>query len=320
MGRSMRPRIVPFGVVVTLVAAPAVADSVPSDQSLANIALGQIPPSALPYSFMVPGIAGSLEKSLSEDLPNGDNLDLYAGYPGTPALGPEVDSPEMATLDGLQAPGGQGWLDQGFLAYGVVTAGFEHDDQQIEVSRFTGHNNFHTPYDVAHLDSTALRYTWKLDSNWSLQGSWGSLKNPEYFAPTIDEERWTASAKYTLPFGRDGSWSAMFAWGLRQESVGDNLNALAFDTECKPFEGWTVFAHGGLEQDNALLAGGALDPAGLRNSGTVSLGTVHDWTLFERVKVGAGGLYAFNLTPQNPTATPVAGIRGAIAYIHLSAQ
>lgn len=316
----MRLRIVPVGIVFALVGTAALADSIPLNQSLADIALDPVPssPQTPQDPLVTPGIAVPLERSLSQDLPNGDSVELYAGYPGTPALGPEVDSPLIVVLDGLQAPSGQSWLDEAFLAYGVVTAGFSHDDQQLEISRFTGHSDYRTPYDIARLDSIALRYTWKLDSKWALQGSWGALKDPESFAPRMDENRWTASAKYTLPFGRGGTWSALFAWGLKQESIGNNLNAVALDTECKPIDGWTLFARGGLEQDNALLADGALNPDGIRNNGTASVGAVHDWTLFQRVRLGAGGLYAFDFIPQPSGQPSASAARGALAYVHLT--
>ena len=287
---------------------------------------------------LVPDLSVPLEKTMSQTLPDGDQVNLYAGYPGLAALGPTVDSQLIATLGALQAPGGQNWLDSGYMAYGVVTAGLNRDDSQFEISRFAGHASYAGPYDIAHLNSTAVRFTRNLDSNWTLQGSWGTLVGPESYAPDIVETRWTTSARYTGAFGKSGTWSTMLAWGLKQESVGANLdlNAVTVDTECRPFDGFTLFAHGGIEQDNALLAGGALDPAGVSRSGSLSLGAVHDWTLFGRVKVGAGGLYAFGLTQQPsgasmepvghspdsaaqaPVATPVGNARGAVAYLHVS--
>lgn len=268
----------------------------------------------------VPVIAGSLEKSLSQDLPNGDNVDLYAGYPGTPALGPDVDSPLIVTLDNLSAPSSQGWLDSAYDAFGVVTAGLSHDDWKVEISRFASHFGGRSPYDVARFDATAMRYTKTLDSNWTLEGSWGSLKSWEDPSRLMDEMRWTASARYTLPFGRNGSWSALLAWGLKQESIGTDLNAVSFDTECKPADGWTVFAHSGFEQDNALSSPGVLNPAATRQAGTVSFGAVHDWKVLNRLSFGAGGLYAFQLAPNLPSAAPISDARGAVAFVRLTAH
>lgn len=314
----MRLRFVPFATLAMLFSAQAFADGIPTEQSLAGAALGQGLIS--PGTFQIPDLAAPLEKAMSQELPNGGNVSLYAGYPGPAALGPAQSSPLIVALDGLQAPSGEGWLDQSFVAYGVVTAGLTDADQQLEISRFTGHTDYRGPYDIARLDSTSVRYTWKAATNWTLQGSWGSLKSPEVFAPEMDENRWTASAKYSLPFGRDGSWSAMLVWGMKQQSTGDNLNAVALDAECKPLEGWTVFARGGFEQDNALLADGAFSPAGVRNNGSASVGTVHDWKLFDQVQVGAGGLYAFSLSPSQAFSTPVGPAKGAVAYVHLVAH
>lgn len=316
----MRLSILPLGVVLACAGFPVLADVPALDLSAPGSLSAFDKPDGAQTPPISPAIAAPLEKSLEQELPNGDNVSLYAGYPGTAAIGPDVDSPLIAALDGLEATTGQGWVDQAFEAFGVVTAGLAHDDWQFETSRFTGRNDFRSPYEIAKLDSTALRLTWNYDSNLSFQGSWGSLKSPELYAPGIDEDRWTASAKYTFPFGRGGSWSAMFAWGLKQQSIGADLHAVAFDTECKPVNGWTFFAHGGFEQNNALALDGQLDPGTMTQSGTVSFGAVHDWTLFERVKIGAGGLYAFDLLPQLPGTTPVQNTGGAVAYVHLTVQ
>lgn len=315
----MRVYVLWLGVTLACMAGVACAD--PSITNFSDVLSGI---SSFPTTFSneapVPIIADSLEKSLSQPLPNGDTVDLYAGYPGTPALGPKVDSPLLVTLDNLSAPSGQGWLDSAYIAFGVVTAGLAHDDWNLEVSRFAGHFDGRSPYDIAPFDSTALRYTTTLDSNWTFESSWGSLKGPETFAPAMDETRWTASARYTLPFGRAGMWSTLLAWGLKQESIGLNLNAVALDAECKPADGWTIFAHSGFEQDNALTTSRAFDPGAVRQAGRVSFGAVHDWKLRYRVSLGAGGLYAFQLSPNLPTAAPFSDARGAVAFIRLTAQ
>lgn len=314
----MRVGVAWLGITLACLPGAACADPPVADFSDTLSGISSFP-TIVSAESPVPIGSDSLEKSLSQSLPNGDNVDLTAGYPGTPALGPQVDSPLIVTLDNLSAPGGEGWLDSAYPAFGVVTAGLEHDDWKLEISRFAGHFGGRSPYDVARLDSTAMRYTKTLNSNWTLEGSWGSLKSPENFALFMGETRWTVSARYTLPFGRSGTWSTLLAWGLKQESIGTNLNAVSFDTECKPAGGWTIFAHSGFEQDNALTTSGGLNPIGLRQAGTVSLGAVHDWNVFGRVKLGAGGLYAFQLAPNLPSAAPVGDARGAVAFLRLTA-
>jgi hypothetical protein len=315
----MRVCLALLGVTLACLSGTAYADAPPADFSDVLSGIDSFPVMAS-NEAPVPIISNSLEKSVTQALPNGDNVDLYAGYPGTPALGPKVDSPLVVALDNMSAPSGESWLDSAYTAFGVVTAGLAHDDWKLEVSRFAGHFDGRSPYAIARLDSTALRYTWSPDSNWTIESSWGSLKSPEGFAPYIDETRWTASARYTLPFGRSGTWSALLAWGLKQESIGVNLNALALDAECKPVNGWTIFAHGGFEQDNAFTPTGALNPAATRQARTVSLGAVHDWKVLDRVKLGAGGLYAFERAPDLPSAAPVPDARGAVAFVRLTAQ
>jgi hypothetical protein len=315
----MRCGAAAVGIALTCCAHGAHAEAIATNFSDVLSGISTFP-MTLSKEAPVPVIGDSLEKSLDQPLPNGDTVNLYAGYPGTPALGPKVDSPLVVTLDNLSAPNAQGWLDSAYTAFGVVTAGLAHDDWNLEVSRFAGHFDGRSPYDIAPFDSTALRFTKTLNSNWTLESSWGSLKGPETFAPAMDETRWTTGARYTLPFGRDGSWSALFAWGLKQESVGLNLNAVALDTECTPARGWTIFAHSGFQQDNALTPDGSFNPAEVRQEGMFSVGAVHDWKVHERVNLGAGGLYAFQLSPNLPGAAPVSDARGAVAFIRLTAQ
>jgi hypothetical protein len=278
-------------------------------------AIGLSPEEDIP--LILPGQFDALEKSYSQDLPNGDNVEIYAGYPGEPVLGPETDSPLVSDLDGLQAPDGQDWLDTTYTAFGVVTAGLEHDDWKLEVSRFASRNDYRSAYEITRLDSTALRLTWNLDPNWSLQGSWGSLKDA--LDPQIGETRWTASAKYTLGLGQLGSCSTMLAWGVKQES-GAGLNALALDTQCNPVNRWTVFARSDWQQNNALLPTGGVAAGQVAETGSLSLGAVHDWTLLDHVKLGAGGLYAFDVTTPPPNVSIGTRTHGAVAFLRVVAQ
>ena len=314
-----------IGIVLTALSHAAFAESIPSNQTLADVALRHAATGG--SALTLPGVAASLEKEVSQDLPNGDSVDLYAGLPGAPALGPNVDTPWFLDVDELSAQSSQGWLDQGYFAYGVVTAGFSHDDQQVELSRFAGNGQDRLLYGLQgrlpyalSLDSTSLRYTWDMDSNWTVEASWGSLLSPEDFAAGMNEERWTASVQYDAPVGHGAALSAMIAWGLKQESNGENLHAAAFDAELHLSDAWSLFAHSNFEQDNRLFADGTLIPGEMGNTGTLSLGTTHSWNLLEHARVAAGGLYTFDML-RRPAGELLAGPRsGAIAYVRLSVQ
>ena len=235
---------------------------------------------------------------------------LYFGYPGEPAFGPTAFMHRASGVDIPEAPITHHWLDSTHITFGVLTAGFVHDDIKLEVSQFTGRepdqNRF--DFDPIKLDSTAVRASWNPDQHWSLQTSWGFLKSPEQLAPNIDENRWTASATYVTPLG-DGSVAATAAWGLKQLSDGTDLNGVLLEAEYKPAELWTLFARAEWEENNELAANGATARAG-----KLSLGAIHDWRIAEHWKIGLGGSYDFVFVPSSLTPSYGSDPHGAMVF------
>ena len=216
---------------------------------------------------------------------------LYLGYPGEPALGPPAFMHRASAVDIPDAPITHHWLDSTHITFGVVTAGFVHDDWKLEVSQFTGRepDQHRFNFDPVKLDSTSARLSWNPDSNWSLQVSAGHLKSPEQLDPATNETRYTASATYVLPLGKDGSFAATAGWGLKHLSDGTNLNGAFLEEEYKPDELWTVIARAEWLQNNELLPDGATHRAG-----ELTLGAIHDWQIADHLKMGLGGLYTFD--------------------------
>ena len=99
----MRVCVALLGVTLACLSGTAYADAPAADFSDVLSGIGSFPVMAS-NEAPVPIISNSLEKSVTQALPNGDNVDLYAGYPGTPALGPKVDSPLVVALDNMTAP------------------------------------------------------------------------------------------------------------------------------------------------------------------------------------------------------------------------
>ena len=140
---------------------------------------------------------------------------LYAGLPGEPALGPPAF---MHRTSGVDIPGG---TDHPPLArfhphHLRRGDGRAHPRQlEIEASAFRGREPDQHRYDIEapKLDSFSARLSWNPIRELSMQVSWGRLNSPEQLAPTVDEDRVTASAIYTQPFGNDNLWSTTAAWG-----------------------------------------------------------------------------------------------------------
>jgi hypothetical protein len=256
-----------------------------------------------------------LSGSYTHRLDHQNSLFLYAGYPGEPALGPTAFPHRVSAMDIPDAPITHHWLDSTHITFGVLTAGFVHDDWKLEVSQFTGRepNQNRYDFDPIRLDSTAARASWNPDPHWSLQVSWGHLNSPEELTPNVNEDRTTASATYLTKLG-GGTLAATAAWGLKQESDGTNLNGVLLEGEYR-IDPWTAFARTEWEQNSEL---DALERT--RSVGELTLGAIHDWPVAEHFKLGLGALYAFDFTP--PALVPAYGgnPHGAMAFVRLATR
>jgi hypothetical protein len=258
-----------------------------------------------------------LSGTYSHRLPGGDSLFLYAGYPGEPALGPTAFMHRASAEDIPEAPITHHWMDSTHVTFGVVTAGYVRDGWKVEVSQFTGRepdqNRF--DFDSPRFDSTSVRVTWNPDDHWSLQTSWGHLHSPEQLEPGLDEDRTTASATYATHLDDGGFLAATLGWGLKSVSGGTRLNGVLLEAEYKPSEGWTAFARAEWEQNNELAPGGAV-----RAVGALMLGGIHDWTLAEHVKFGAGASYTFDFAPAALTPSYGSDPHGVLGFARLKLE
>ena len=103
-----------------------------------------------------------LSGSYTHRLGDQSSLFLYAGYPGEPALGPTAFPHRVSAMDIPDAPIAHHWLDSTHITFGVLTAGFVHDDWKLEISRFTGRepDQHRFNFDPIKLDSTSARLSW----------------------------------------------------------------------------------------------------------------------------------------------------------------
>jgi hypothetical protein len=256
-----------------------------------------------------------LSGSYSHRFDQNDSGFLYLGYPGEPALGPTAFMHRASAMDIPEAPITHHWLDSTHITFGVVTAGFVHDDVKFEVSQFTGREPDHNRYDFdpVRLDSTAVRVSWNPNENWSLQTSWGFLKSPEQLDPAINENRVTASATYVKPLGEGSSLAATLAWGEKMLSDGTNLNGATLEAEYKPADLWTLFARAEWEENNELIASGAKEAVG-----KLSLGVIKDWRVAGHWKVGLGGSYDFVFVPGALNAAYGSDPHGAMIFTRVT--
>jgi hypothetical protein len=257
-----------------------------------------------------------LSASLAHRLDDQNSLFVYFGYPGEPALGPSAYMHRISGEDIPETPISHHWLDSTHVSFGVVTAGWVHENWKLEVSQFTGRepDQFRFNFDPARFDSTSARLTFNPDPHWSLQISGGTLKSPEQLTPAIDERRLTASATYYNQFAF-GAVAATLAFGNKHLSDGTDESAGLLEAEYKPDDAWTLFGRGESIGSDELVPGSAV-----RSAGKLSFGAIHDWRLADHLKVGLGGLYAFDFTPSSPTGGYGGGAHGAMGFIRLVAE
>jgi hypothetical protein len=254
-----------------------------------------------------------LSASYAHQLSGHNSVFVYGGLPGEPAFGPPAFMHRMSAMDSPEAPLTHHWLDSTHVTFGVITAGFVHDNWKIEASRFRGREPDQHRYDIetGALDSTAVRVSWNPNENWSLQASWADVTSPEALHPDEDERRWSVSGIYTHPVGAHGWYSATAAFGRKERSDGVTLDAWLAEAALHPNDRWTLFARGeSLENDE-------LAPGPARDVGRLSIGAIRDWRLSEHTVFGVGALFEHTLIPTGLEADYSNDPNGAMGFVRL---
>ncbi len=239
-------------------------------------------------------LAGSYSHKLSPT----SSVFVYAGLPGEPALGPAAFMHRTSGVDIPEAPITHHWLDSTHITFGVVTAGLILDNWKIEASAFRGREPDQHRFDIEEpkLDSYSARLTWNPIRELSLQVSAGHLHSPEQLSPEVNEDRITASATYTQPFGQNNLWSTTFAWGRKMNHPGNTLDGFLLESEVIFNRTYTLFMRAERVAEDELLenviagmpeTGGPL-PVFTVNK--VSIGGIYDVPVADHLKLGIGGL------------------------------
>jgi hypothetical protein len=240
-----------------------------------------------------------LAATYSYNLSANSSVFLYAGLPGEPALGPPTFMHRTSGVDIPEAPITHHWLDSTHITFGVVTAGLVLDKWKVEAAAFHGRepDQYRADIEAPELDSFSARLSWNPIRELSMQVSWGSIHSPEQLAPNVNEDRVTASAVYTQPFGQDNIWSSTFAWGRKILRPGETLDGYLLETAVVFKKTYTLFARAErvaeteLHEDVPALEGRVL----MVNK--IALGGIYDFYRTQHVKVGIGALVSKYLLP-----------------------
>ena len=268
-----------------------------------------------PHDFFM-----ELSASISQAIGPKTSLFLYGGLPGEPAFGPPAFMHRQSISASPEAPITHHWLDSTHITFGVLTAGLVHDNFKVEVSRFNGREPDQHRWDIetGPLDSTAVRLSWNPTRDLSLQGSWAHLEEPEQLEPGVNQRRWSASGTYTRPMA-NGWWSTSLAWG-RKGVEGKNYDAFALESSLN-WKDWTLFGRGEMTENNELFGHHDDEEEGHHGEafcvGKISFGLVRDFALAPNLKLGLGGLYAFNFVPDELESDYGGDPQGAMAFVRL---
>ena len=135
----------------------------------------------------------------------------------------------------------------------------------------------------------------------------------EQLEPEADQDRWSVSAIYTRPVGRDGWWSSTLAYGSKRSSAARQaLGGWVLESALEPDGPWTLFARAEGVENPELGGSGAVQRAA-----KVSLGAIHDWRVQRRLKLGVGALQAFDFAPSALAADYGSTPRGTMAFVRL---
>jgi hypothetical protein len=240
-----------------------------------------------------------LAATYSYNLSANSSLFVYGGLPGEPALGPPAFMHRTSAIDNPEAPISHHWLDSTHISFGVVTGGVVLNDWKFDASSFRGREPDQFRYDIERpaLDSFAARVSWNPVRELALQVSYGHLNSPEQLAPDVNEDRITASAIYTTPFGDGHLWSTTAAWGRKMLRPGDTLDAYLIESAAILKQNVTLFMRAERVAENELTH----DIPGLEGRvftvGKISAGGVYDFVRTEHARLGLGGLASRYVLP-----------------------
>jgi hypothetical protein len=256
-----------------------------------------------------------LSASYAHRLDATNSVFVYGGLPGEPAFGPPAFMHRMAAMDSPEAPLTHHWFDSTHITFGVVTAGWVHDDWKLEASQFRGREPDEERYDIetGDLDSTSVRLSWNPTENLSLQTSWADIESPEALHPDDDEERWSVSGIYTRRLGDAGWWSTTLAFSNKERSDGVSLDAWLAEAAWHPNDRWTFFARGeAIETDELGAHHGPVE-----NVQRLSLGAVRDFRINENVVFGVGAVAQAHFAPDELDASYGGDPAGAMGFVRL---
>jgi hypothetical protein len=223
---------------------------------------------------------------------------VYAGLPGEPALGPPAFMHRVSGMLDPEAPITHHWLDSSHITFGVLTLGGVTGAWKAEASAFRGREPDQERWNIESpdLDSYSGRLSWNPSRAWALQVSAGRLESPEQLAPTVDTDRFTASAIWAgRTSGHDGT--AMLAWGRNRNRPGETLDAWLLEGTIGLTDRVTLLARAERAEKDELFDAGAPLAGAVFNVARDEIGVLVHVLSREHLDVGLGALGSASFVP-----------------------
>jgi hypothetical protein len=239
-----------------------------------------------------------LAATYSVPLQNESSAFVYFGMPGEPAFGPPTFMHRFSGMDDPEAPITHHWLDSTHITFGVATAGYIWKNWKLDASIFTGRepDQYRWDFDRPRFDSYSARLQYNPTKEWSFQVSYGHIKSPEQLEPNIDVDRLTASASYYFRW-ESNICATTFAWGQNRNDPGKVLDGFLLESVLIFHDTHTIFARGErVSKDELFPPGSPLEGAEFTVN-QFNLGYIYDFHVWEKLKLGVGGLGSIALLP-----------------------
>jgi hypothetical protein len=158
---------------------------------------------------------------------------LYLGMPGEPALGPTAYMHRPANQTNPSAILSHYNQDATHITFGVATLGWMNRMFKIDGSVFTGREPDEDRYDFDRpkFDSYSLRVEFVPNKFITSQVSAGFIKSPEVLEPDEDLMRVTASLLHVRPFGEGNFISSGLIYGGNSHLDGELRNSMTLELE-----------------------------------------------------------------------------------------
>lgn len=160
---------------------------------------------------------------------------IYLGLPGEPALGPTAFMHRTSNQTNPDAVISHHNQDATHITFGVATVGWMNRLFKVDGSIFTGREPDEDRWDInrPRFDSYSLRVSVNPNKSYSAQVSSGFLKSPEALEPDEDLMRVTASLHHVLPFPAGKFLSSAFIYGGNSPLGSDETlrNSFTFESE-----------------------------------------------------------------------------------------